>query len=133
MRKRKLQRVVAGGLATLLAAGAFVLWPWPNRITRENCVRIHAGMTLAEVEAILGPPGDYTTGPTDPVGMTAEDWPSGGEAKLWMSNEGWILLAFDQKGNVATHGYFAPSVPQKLSRLDNLLWRAKRQWRRWFP
>jgi hypothetical protein len=120
-------------LVALAGVGAFVLWSRPNRITRENCARIRAGMTPAEVEAILGPPGDYTTGPTDPVSMTARDWPSEAVAKIWTGNEGWIMLAIDPNGNVATHGYFTPSVPRQLSRWDNLLWRAKRQWRRWFP
>jgi hypothetical protein len=58
MRRRKPLPVPAGR-AVLLAAGAFVLWPRPERITRENFKRIREGMTQAEVEAILGPPGDY--------------------------------------------------------------------------
>jgi len=36
-----------------------------NRITPENFRRIRKGMMLAEVEAILGPPGEYTTLPDD--------------------------------------------------------------------
>ena len=61
MRRRKL--IALAGLAVLVAAGAFVLWPRPDRITRANYDRIRMGMSRAEVEAILGPPGDYTTGP----------------------------------------------------------------------
>ena len=39
-----------------------MLWPRPDRITRENYERIRVGMSSAEVEAILGgPPGDYRT------------------------------------------------------------------------
>ena len=61
MRRRKLL-VVLAGLAVLVAAGAVVLWPEPpSRITRENFDRVREGMTQAEVEAILGPPGDYRT------------------------------------------------------------------------
>jgi hypothetical protein len=54
----------AGGLAVVVAAGVVVLWPQPqpsSRVTRENFDRIHDGMSRAEVEAILGPRGDYRT------------------------------------------------------------------------
>jgi hypothetical protein len=64
MRRRKLL-VALVGLAVVVAAGAVVLWPQaapPSRVTRENYDCIQEGMTRAEVEAILGPPGDYRTG-----------------------------------------------------------------------
>jgi hypothetical protein len=65
MRNRKLRWAAAGlALVALLAAGAFVMWPRPDRITRENYQRIRYGMSRGEVEAILGPPGDYTSAPT---------------------------------------------------------------------
>jgi hypothetical protein len=38
-----------------LAAGAWLLLPRPA-ITRENAARIQVGMTLTEVEALLGGP-----------------------------------------------------------------------------
>ncbi len=34
--------------------------PRPSRITRENFERIQEGMTEAEVEELLGPPGNYS-------------------------------------------------------------------------
>jgi hypothetical protein len=55
--------VALAGLAVVIAAGVVVLWPREDRVTRGNFDRIRAGMSRAEVEAILGPPGDYTTGP----------------------------------------------------------------------
>jgi hypothetical protein len=66
MRRRKLRWVLAGLAVLLLAVGGFVLWPRPNRVARENFDRIREGMTRAEVEAILGPPGDYQTVRTAP-------------------------------------------------------------------
>ncbi len=48
------------GLALLLLAGAFLLTDkllWPPGVTEANLLRIRVGMTLGEVEAILGEPG----------------------------------------------------------------------------
>ncbi len=64
MRRHKWKLLAVAGLA-LASVAAFALWPRPNRFTREDYDRIHKGMTRAEVEAILGPPGDYTTLGTD--------------------------------------------------------------------
>jgi hypothetical protein len=64
MRRRTLL-VALAGLAVVVGAGTVVLWPRADRITLENFDRIKKGMRRAEVEAILGPPGDYTTGPTE--------------------------------------------------------------------
>jgi hypothetical protein len=86
MRRRKLL-VVLAGLAVVGAAGAVVLWPKPpSRITQENFDLIRDGMTRAEVEAILGPPGDQRTGlgemylqegPGGPLGLGAGWFPEG--------------------------------------------------------
>jgi hypothetical protein len=54
MRRRSLRWTLAGPTVALLAAGAFVLWPRPDRITRENFGRIKEGMSRAEVEATPG-------------------------------------------------------------------------------
>jgi hypothetical protein len=68
MRRRTLFAALAG-LAVVIAVGTVVLWPRlepPSRITQENCDQIREEMHQAEVEAILGPPGDYTTaGPSN--------------------------------------------------------------------
>src|SRR5262245_31156651 len=64
MRGRKRLWVLVGLAAVLLAVGAFMAGPPPpDRVTRANFDRVWEGMSRAEVEAILGPPGDYTTGP----------------------------------------------------------------------
>jgi hypothetical protein len=58
--------MVFGLLATLtaLGVGGWMLWPQPTAITRENAAKINIGMTVAQVEAILGgPERDDTTGP----------------------------------------------------------------------
>jgi hypothetical protein len=55
--------VVAGVAVTVWA-----LWPAATAITSDNGARITNGMTLAEVEALLGGPArDETTGPVERI------------------------------------------------------------------
>jgi hypothetical protein len=64
-RTRLLGLLVLVGLAELLAIGAFVVLTDPDQSTimLGHYCRIKMGMSRDEVETILGPPGDYTTGP----------------------------------------------------------------------
>ena len=140
MRRRKLL-VVLAGLAVVGAAGAFVLWPWPSsRITLENCNRIREGMSRAEVEAILGPPGDHSSGPVDFAGRTALAMGSGGRARPALVFTPIRRDAFeDNNPDMSSHqaevrfkcDWMVQRIDQSLS--ENILWRAKRQWHRWFP
>ena len=61
------RRVLLGSVAVVvvgLAIGVWMLWP-RTAITEENAAKLQPGMTLAEVEAILGGPARIeTTGPT---------------------------------------------------------------------
>jgi hypothetical protein len=44
-----------------IGVGIYLCWPRSPRFTEEQFARIHNGMTLAEVEAVLGcPPGNYS-------------------------------------------------------------------------
>jgi hypothetical protein len=147
MRRRTLFLVLAG-LAVVVAAGVVVLWPrpepdrvtWAYFVTLENCRRCGRGMTCKEVEAILGPPGDYSTGPTsDPISpfrqvRTFDDgmpWPQLTPTE-WKGDKAIVVVFFDATGN-AIESQFAAVYKRDQHPLDNLLWRAKRQWRRWFP
>jgi hypothetical protein len=135
MRRRKL--VAAVGLAVLVAVGAFALWPRTDRITLENYDRIHQEMTRAEVEAILGPPGDYRTRATacrgvpdrvrdfDETDATTDD-------KQWDGDGGSIHVDYGRAGTVVYVTYREMEEADQ-GPLDVLLWRAKRLWRRWFP
>jgi hypothetical protein len=50
----------------------------------------------------------------------------------WKGNTAIIRVGFDSAGLAASKEYVTSSrVEQGL--LENLLWRAKRQWHRWFP
>jgi hypothetical protein len=140
MRRRKLV-VAQAGLAVVVAAGAALLWSQlePDRITAANFERIHKGMTRAEVEAILGLPGDYTTGAThaDPEFMFhGDEWfnvfATGPAWPLWEGDAIRIQVGFDDSDH-ATHKGRLTAHRWEQSPFDNLLWRAKRQWHRWFP
>jgi hypothetical protein len=160
MRRRKL--LGTAGLA-LVGAAAFLLWNRPSRITEENLARISQGMTREEVVSILGPPGDYRSGPTEypPFNWTdfrpnvdssqlgLPDVHSGsfhqienagvieGTPEKWRGDSGDILIHFAPSGVSATSGVtgsvFLPTEKVSQSPLENLLWRAKRQWQKWFP
>lgn len=140
MRRRRLLQVVAAGLLVLVGAAAFALWPRPSRVTRENFSRISTGMTLPEIEAILGgPPGDYRTVPTTaPRGWHGrEGIHVSGEfciavTHVWHGDSGEIEVDFDPSGKVCTAS-FETRIRDDRGPLGWLLWRAERLWRRWFP
>jgi outer membrane protein assembly factor BamE (lipoprotein component of BamABCDE complex) len=99
MTRRRL--LVFGLLATMtglgvLGVGGWLLWP-RTAITRENAAKIREGMTLAEVEAILGgPPRDETTGPI----RFDEVTPVRDESRKWWSDRVCIQVIFDENGRV---------------------------------
>jgi hypothetical protein len=128
MRRPKLIAAVAG-LAVVIAVGMFVSWSPPARITEENCSRIREDMILADVVAILGPPGDYRTEITPAVDLIDLEHP---HREDWLGNEGVIFVFLDNSGHVK-RAQFYRKTPLRRAPLDDLLWRAKRLWRRWFP
>jgi hypothetical protein len=122
------------GLA-VIAAGAVVLWPRTgpsSRITEQNFVRIQPGMTLPEVMSMFGPPGDHRTGPIFGDEETLYVAPSVNEGLEWLGDHGCGLVVFDSSG-CALSSSFEPSEPVELMPLATVVWRAKRQWHRWFP
>src|SRR6516164_3764614 len=104
MRKRTLL-VTLAGLAVLVAAWVVVLWPRNDRVKRENYDRIQIGISRADVEAILGPPGDYSTTQMaylleDP--WPVESWPSDNRVVVeeWCYDKASIDVAFTPTGTV---------------------------------
>ena len=124
MRRRTLL-VALVGLAVVVAAGAVALWPRPERITRENFARLKFGMSRAEVEAILGSPGEFSTGPLEYGYFCMGEPPD-----VWESDQG-VILVFYGAPPLALDVRIVPKR-KEVGPLDNLLWRAKRQWHRWF-
>jgi len=140
MRRRKPWWVVAG-LAVLIVAGAFALSPRVDPVTEENFGRVQDGMSRAEVEAILGPPGDYTTGPRlvlEPPGPDRACQPDPAHPWTHPDYVGWVTdrhclwIGFSPAGRVQEK-YLEPVGDLSKGALDDLLWRAERQWQRWFP
>jgi hypothetical protein len=142
MRRRKLI-VGLAGLVVLAAVGALILRPsrtflgdWPT-----HC-KIKTGMSRAEVEALFGvPPGDYRTKenylslsppPSDMMFGTRVWPPPGSVAEEWEGDAGKFLVAFDPAGRVVAKWNMA-YAPRQQTPLEAFVWRAKRQWRRWFP
>jgi hypothetical protein len=137
MRKRKLWWLVGGLVLVVLAVVGFVAWRQPLPVTADSCAQVRQGMSRAEVESLLGPPGDYTTGPVLSIPLDWQIWgvkSDGGLGRLptlqWHGDAGTIFIAFGS--NKVVNKHFEPAQLQHQSLLENLLWRAERQWRRWF-
>src|SRR5262245_55804269 len=137
MRRRRLRWVVAG-LAVLVVVGSVVALPRPVRVAREDVDRIQVGMSRVEVEAILGPPGDYTTGQVvfdcPPGGFILVSLPPDVSEPIvqWDFDTAHALMTFDEAERVSRK-LLVPAKRIEQKPLENLLWRIRRQWRRWFP
>jgi hypothetical protein len=134
---RKRLLVPLAGFLVLTLIGVSVLWPRQNRITRENYDRIRFGMSRAEVEAILGLPGDHSTMDSQGLGVhvTDVDIDHSGSHDVtvaWISDGADVWVFLNPMGKVVGKQYI-PLRAVDHGPLGNLRWRAKRQWHRWFP
>jgi hypothetical protein len=144
MRRRKFRWVLVAlaGLAPVAIAAAFVLRPLPpSKINEASFALIPKGlhvsptMDRAQVEAILGPPGDYRTVPT--LGQAPSYWSNGTTngfltTLAWEGDTAIICVHFTPSGFVFGKDLIS-NQPKKLTYIEVLVWRAKRQWHRWFP
>jgi hypothetical protein len=142
VRRRRLLVALVGLAGVLVVAGTTMLWPRPaDPINFENFQCLRGGMTKAEVTAVLGPPGDYRTGPTIEVGGSYRDAffdtaefataPDSTE-DVWSSDKAWTKVSYSRSGATVA-AFYMRREPETVSPLANLLWRAKRRWHRWFP
>lgn len=73
-----------------------------HRINHGSFEKIQVGMTLEEVEALVGvPPGDYASGPYHLASLCRFGW--GGKQRLlvsWVGNEGQIQVLVDNEKKV---------------------------------
>jgi hypothetical protein len=118
----------------VLLVGTVAFAPWPqlpaDRVTRENYDRIEKGMSRAEVEALIGPPGDYRTGPSGIVSMTIYCGPSKGKLEAWAGDHGGICVYFGPDG--VADKQFDNMQKKEQSPIADLRWRLERRWERWF-
>jgi hypothetical protein len=134
---RWLLPLLALSLAVLavVATRPIFLPPINLRLTRENGERIKQGMKWADVEAILGPPGDYRTGPTDDdleadavaIGFHPPCLLLGETTEAWSGDSVHIRIWGDVRGAV-TGVRFYPVDPQPVGMLELLRWR----WNHWW-
>jgi hypothetical protein len=52
--------------------------------------------------------------------------------EFWQCDDALVWVSFNEKGQADNVGHFPMPTPT-AGAIDNLLWRAKRQWHRWFP
>ncbi len=62
MTRRRVLLLGSVAIVAAMAVAMWAVWPRPSAITEENAAKIQQGMTLAEVEAILGGPARDETG-----------------------------------------------------------------------
>jgi hypothetical protein len=88
---------VALPIAMVLGLGAWLLWP-RTMITQENADKIQPGMTLAEVEAILGGPARQdATGPIATEGFDDAPIPEGNSFEAGLAGEDGELIGWDRR------------------------------------
>ena len=135
------RRVLLLGSVAVVAAMPVAVWLLSPRtaITPENAAKIQPGMTLAEVEAILGgPPRDETTGlitedltgnaakrfsrPTD-MYETCTEWSATRHSRSWLSNWLVVRVRFDGAAGVDKRECFSvrPMQESVASRLRRWL------------
>ena len=148
MTKRRL--IVGLPLLALALFGAFlVVGPSAApRISVKNYERIQGGMTPADVNAILGPPGDYSTRPRDmdierfvtdfrifdakafEEGMKAKH--GGPDSRQWRNDRLTIVVFFGPTDRVVAMLH-DPTGTADLGPFGNFRRGIEKVWHRWFP
>jgi hypothetical protein len=120
MSTRKKRVMLIATIAGVVAAMSAVLFmPRGDRINSHYCRKIKSGMTLAEVEEVLGcPPGDYRAEPRKPDTWT----PPVAPGALWRGERLTIYVVLDGQNRVKGFSTFHP-LPLRSS-----WYRALQEW-----
>jgi hypothetical protein len=99
--------LLLGGAACLLVAGYFLhAWLTKTSINRDTFERIEEGMTLKEVEELIGlPPGEYEK---SVIYWLEPDFGMRGECKSWSSDDGAITVWVSPEGKVTHKDFYEP-------------------------
>jgi hypothetical protein len=116
-RERRLVSMAALVSVATIAVGVWLSWP-RTAITRENAERIQPGMTLAEVEAILGGPA-RDEGPEQRSAVSIQ---SVRPDREWNSAQVSVWVFLDVEGRVREcRAIPVPPAPGPLERLRRWL------------
>jgi len=103
VRLKRLAIVVGIALFALLFVTGLRIWYYGHGISEENFRRITVGMSITEVEKILGgPEGDYTLGRSAFRPVKSGRWSpwSRTETHRWFGTNATIYVDFDGQGRV---------------------------------
>jgi hypothetical protein len=129
--------VVLVGAAAVLMVWWVLVEPPHIWLGSDPYARLEVGMSRRQVEAELGPPGDYRSGATVVGPGTSNklvnyDPRSVAVISEWLNDRWVFVVAFDGDGRVVRM-FLRDNTWEKQGRFENLLWRTKRLWREWFP
>ena len=106
MKKRRIYWLTFAACVGLAVFWGVRLLTPPHRINRESLEKIQVGMTLDEVEAILGvPPGEYAT---KECGIE------------WVGDEGAIHVMLNPEGRVSYKAWLEPWFIGEVTFFDKL-------------
>ena len=114
MKRKRVKIALVLTILFVVAGGAILLWP-RDRITVQSYEKIRVGMTLKDVEAILGGPGISVEEYLHIEGLRQNPPQGDGillnepertdaviaqitEAKVWFGRRGYLEVQFDNKG-----------------------------------
>jgi hypothetical protein len=119
-RRRLLLGTCGAFLLVLVGAWGYLLLRSGSPISQAGCDRINQGMTLAEVEVILGgPAGDYHASDRPVVVSLLPAPPPGLVNKAWIGNDGAVVVHLDQNDRVR-YVHFAPKMNRNERFLEQL-------------
>jgi hypothetical protein len=128
--------VTALSVGILVGRALRASFSWPP-VTWISYIGIRQGMIRSAVEDRLGPPGDYTSGPTESESLPAStdlwspDALGSPHAALWQFDDATIHVAFDEHGFVIGKSFFR-SKPRVYGPPESFWRTIQKLWRRWF-
>lgn len=138
MIKKRLVLVAALALAALVVTGILISPEPESRLKVAEYYRVGPRMTLEQVEAILGKPGDYRTGlrSLEPVNVQVpsavfQNDRAPPRVEAWHGDYVSFVVYFDSTGR-SFRKAIVPAARSRPSTLEYLISRARRTWNGFF-